>query len=211
MITAEIIEHSISPSGVEIITWVLEYPRFIHSEFMTHRMFSRNSASSRAIPIERMIQTIQENPAIPVHWGKNQSGMQAKEELQGIELEAAQDEWKYAMNSAILHSSRLHKIGVHKQIANRVTEPYQHMKVVMTTTEHTNWFWLRDHSDAQPEIGGVEGGLAKVMKKAYNASTPVQLYPGMWHLPYVNTGISDYLGEFTHRIVTGKQIGRAHV
>lgn len=186
MINAEIIAHSISPSGVEIITWVLEYPRFIHSEFMTHRNFSRNSASSRAIPIEKMIETIENNPAEPIHWGKNQAGMQAKEELQCGERTAAKEEWYAAMTSAVKHSRNLHEIGVHKQIANRVTEPYQHMKVVMTTTEHNNWFWLRDHSDAQPEIGGVEGGLAKVMKAAYNKSTPVLLKPGMWHLPFVN-------------------------
>ena len=152
MIKAEIIEHSISPSGVEIITWVLEYPRFIHSEFMTHRGFSRNSASSRAIPIERMIQTIEENPAMPIHWGKNQAGMQAKEELQCGERIAAQEEWMHAMTSAVQHSRNLHELGVHKQIANRVTEPYQHMKVVMTTAESANWYWLRDHPDAQPEI-----------------------------------------------------------
>jgi hypothetical protein len=187
MIKAEIIEHSISPSGVEIITWVLEYPRFIHSEFMTHRVFSRNSASSRAIPIERMIQTIEENPAMPIHWGKNQAGMQAKEELQCGERIAAQEEWMHAMTSAVQHSRNLHELGVHKQIANRVTEPYQHMKVVMTTTEDTNWYWLRDHPDAQPEIGGVPGGLAKVMREAYKTSEPMPLLPGMWHLPFVKT------------------------
>jgi hypothetical protein len=209
MIKAEIVKHSKSPSGVDIITWLLEYPRFIHSEFMTHRVFSRNSASSRAIPIERMIQIIEENPATPIHWGKNQAGMQAKEELQCGELIAAQEEWYAAMISAVQHSKNLHALGAHKQIANRVTEPYQHMKVVMTTTEHENWFWLRDHPDAQPEIGGVPGGLAKVMKEAYKNSFATYLSPGMWHLPFVNTKIisldnwnltQQYFDEFGNEI-----------
>lgn len=185
MISAKIIADSQNIYGGRITTWELEYPRFIHSEFMTHRVFSRNSASSRAIPIERMIQTIEENPAMPIHWGKNQAGMQAKEELDPINIGGAKEMWRLAMVHACFYSQNLHRLGVHKQIANRVTEPFQHMKVVMTTTEHNNWFWLRDHSDAQPEIGGVEGGLAKLMKEAYDLSTPVVLQEGMWHLPYV--------------------------
>lgn len=196
MITAKIILDSISPSGVRIITWELEYPRFIHSEFMTHRVFSRNSASSRAIPIERMIKNIRDNPAAPIHWGKNQAGMQANEELIGREAELAQAIWLEAMYDALEHSSALHDVGVHKQIANRITEPFQHMKVVMTTTEHSNWFWLRAHKDAQPEIGGhPTEGLARKMKVCYDESVPQQLKVGMWHLPYVKC-VYDYEDQF---------------
>src|SRR4051812_11787989 len=81
MIKAEIIADSLNPSGSRLTTFILEYPRFVHAELMTHRMFSKNAASSRAIPIEKMIQQVIDNPAMPVWWGKNQSGMQAKEEL----------------------------------------------------------------------------------------------------------------------------------
>ena len=80
-ITAKVICDSICKhSKIRITTLELEYPRFIHSEFMTHRMFSRNASSSRAIPVARQIEMIKEDPAMPIHWGKNQPGMQAKEE-----------------------------------------------------------------------------------------------------------------------------------
>lgn len=180
-IKATVIADSKNQYGTRITTFELEYPRFIHSEFMTHRMLSRNSSSSRAIPIERMLETIAANPASPVHWGKNQAGMQAKEELQGVELQAAKNLWAEAKRDAISASRSLHQVGVHKQIANRVTEPFQMIKVVCTGTEWQNFFWLRNHNDAQPEI--LE--LAKRMREAMTSSTPQQLYPGEWHTPYV--------------------------
>lgn len=195
MIKAEIILDSISESGVRIITWELEYPRMIHSEVLTHRMFSRNSASSRAIPIATMIENIRNNPATPIHWGKNQSGMQSREELTGADLELVQHLWDNAKAYACDFSKRMSDAGAHKQIANRVTEPYQHMKVVMTTTELENWWWLRDNDMAQPEIGGVEGGLAKVMRKAYNESVPQLLKEGQWHCPFIRTLI-DSEGQY---------------
>ena len=80
-VSAKVIKDSISPQGIRITTLELEYPRIIHSELMTHRVFSRNSASSRAIPVSKVIELVESNPAMPVHWGKNQAGMQAKEEL----------------------------------------------------------------------------------------------------------------------------------
>ena len=185
MISAQIILDSVNQHGNRITTWVLEYPRFIHSELMTHRLFSRNSASSRAIPITTMIETIKANPASPIHWGKNQAGMQAREELEGDALGQIKALWLAACDKACEYSLAMHAEGAHKQIANRLTEPFQHMRVVMTTTEHENWFWLRDHPDAQPEIGGVPGGLAKLMREQYNASVPQQLEVGEWHLPFV--------------------------
>lgn len=193
-ISAKIILDAISESGVRITTFELEYPRFIHSELMTARVFSRNSASSRAIPIERMIQNIRDNPATPIHWGRNQSGMSAREELEGDDLELVQNLWNNAKAYACDFSKRMADAGAHKQIANRITEPFQHMKVVLTTTELNNWWHLRDHVDAQPEIGGVEGGLAKVMRKAYNDSTPQLIKAGQWFLPYVEV-VYDSFGE----------------
>lgn len=182
MISAKVIQDSISEAGIRITTFELEYPRFIHSEFMTHRMLSRNSASSRAIPIEKMIQTIENNPAMPVHWGKNQAGMQANEQLEEHKLWQAQQIWLAAAKDAIQHSRNLADLGVHKQIANRVTEPFQWMKVVTTATDWENFFWLRDHKDAQPEIQA----LARKMKQSMDASEPFLLYEDEWHVPYVN-------------------------
>lgn len=185
MIEAKIIADSIGPTNVRITTWELTYPRFIHAEFMTHRVFSRNAASSRAIPIKSMIAMIRDNPAMPVHWGKNQPGMQANTQLEGAELESAKATWLQAVNLACEYSEGLADIGVHKQIANRITEFAQHMKVVMTSTELNNWFWLRDHTDAQPEIHE----LASKMKEVYDASTPQYLHAGMSHVPYVKSQI----------------------
>lgn len=181
-ISAKIIQDSVSPFGKRITTYELENVRFTHAEFLTHRVFSRNSASSRAIPIQTMIALIEANPAMPIHWGKNQAGMQAKEELSPFRKKAAKKIWLLAMKSAVEFSLALHKIGVHKQIANRLTEPFQHMKVVMTTTEDANWFWLRDHPDAQPEIRE----LAIQMQTSKDASKPMLINPGEWHVPYVN-------------------------
>lgn len=182
MISAKVIQDSISEAGIRITTMELLYPRFIHSEFMTHRMFSRNAASSRAIPIEKMIETIEKNPAQPIHWGKNQAGMQAKEELEEHKLWQAQQIWLAAAKDATQHSRNMANLGVHKQIANRITEPFQWMKVVVTATDWENFFWLRDHEHAQPEIAE----LAKKMKEAMDDSEPFLLYDGEWHVPYVD-------------------------
>lgn len=178
-IQAKIIEDSISIEGKRITTFQLLYPRFIHAELMTHRVFSRNASSSRAIPVKKMIQMVREEPAMPIHWGKNQPGMQAKEEIQRVG--AAQDIWLRAARNAANIAEELHQIGLHKQVANRILEPFQHISVVLTSTEFDNWFELRAHPDAQPEIQY----LAKEMQLRREYSAPKILEVGEWHLPYV--------------------------
>lgn len=163
----------------------LNYPRFIHSEFMTHRMFSRNAASSRAIPIEKMLEQVQQSPAMPVHWGKNQPGMQAKEEVENSRDAAL--EWKRCAIDAVESAEWLSQYNLHKQIVNRVLEPFQYIKVIVTATEWDNFFKLRLHEDAQPEMYE----LAKCMKEAMENSIPKELgksewIVNNWHLPYVN-------------------------
>jgi len=181
-ITAKIIADSINSRGTRITTFELEYPRIIHSELMTHRVFSRNAASSRAIPVNTMLDLIEANPAMPSHWGKNQAGMQAKEELDDLTKEATKGVWLSACKDAVAHARVMNDTGVHKQVVNRLTEAYQHMKVVLTGTDFANWFWLRDHADADPTIAELAGR----MQMAYNRSTPEWLRDGQWHLPYVN-------------------------
>lgn len=182
MIKATIIQDSINKQGKRITTFELEYPRFIHAEFMTHRQFSRNAASSRAIPVEKMHEHIRENTGMPIHWGKNQAGMQANEEVTTEMKDRAIRAWSYARDDALERADYLFRqLGLHKQIANRVTEPFQVMKVVCTSTEWANWYWLRNHKDAQPEIAE----LARQMYAAHEASTPQLLQPGQWHVPYV--------------------------
>lgn len=197
-IKATIIAHSKSSvNGKEIITWELEYPRFIHSEIMTHRLFSRNAASSRAIPVAKMIEQVRTNPATPVHWGKNQPGMQAKEELIGCDLDATQSDWNTAAKAASSIASRMSEYGAHKQIVNRILEPFQMMKTVLTATEFDNWFWLRKHPDAQPEIKM----LAEKMWDAVNKSKAIALLPSQWHVPYYMSG--QWKAESTNRTSNG--------
>lgn len=181
LISAVILADSISPEGVRLTTFELVYPRMILAELNTHRVFSKNSASSRAIPIKRMIQMIRDNPAVPASWRMNQTGMQGYEHAPlDIALEG-QRIWLEAMEYAIRHSEKLEALGLHKQIANRLTEPFVHMKTVLTGVYFDNFFGLRDHHMADPTIEA----LAKAMKEARDASTPLLLQPGEWHLPYI--------------------------
>lgn len=183
-ISAKIIADSYSDSSRRRITsFELEYPRFIHSELMTHRLFTRNAASSRAVPILKKLKMVWSNPAMPVHWGKNQSGMQAKEELTGVRRYLARFGWRAASKIACASAYILYKAGVHKQIVNRITEPFERFKIVLTATEFENWYWLRNHTDAQPEIQE----LAYVMDIAHRQSAPQVLYDGEWHVPYIKT------------------------
>lgn len=176
---AKILLDSIGPSGKRITTWELRFPRFVHAELMTHRLFSRNSASSRAIPNEKLISQVVEDPAMPVFWGRNQSGMQAREELVGDELKLAIDTWLQGRDEAVGLSRKLAVSGLHKQIANRVIEPWMFITVIVTATEFDNWFAQRDHPDAQPEIAWI----AKDMHALYVKSGPQILDVGEWHLP----------------------------
>lgn len=180
MISAKVIADSVTEAGKRITTFELNYPRFIHSEFMTHRQFSRNAASSRAIPVEKVISQVEENPAMPIHWGKNQAGMQAKEEVESPETAAKK--WIDCAAEGAESARYLMEEGLHKQIVNRILEPFQHIKVVCTATEYANFFNLRAHQDAQPEIQA----LAFEMMKAMDGSKPELLLKGDWHLPYVN-------------------------
>lgn len=180
-IRAAVIADSINDNGNRITTFEVEYPRFIHSEFMTHRLFSRNAASSRAIPVSKMVDVIRQSYARPIHWGKNQPGMQANEELSSLDIAHAKMTWADALECAIEEAEYLNTIGAHKQIVNRLLEPFQMIKVVCTATEYDNFFHLRNHPDAQPEIHE----LARVMYDAISQSEPELLNPGEWHTPYV--------------------------
>jgi hypothetical protein len=203
LITAKIIADSVTQDGIRMTTMEIEYPRFILAELNTHRMLSKNSASSRAIPVRAMHEQIKQSPAQPVYWGKNQAGMQAKEELSGTDYTDAKFIWQRAMQDALHWSWALaDRVGLHKQIANRITEPWMTMKTVISGTEWKNFFWLRAHADAQPEIHE----LAIKMRDAYNASTPILLYPGEWHVPYVNTYRHFSDGDLRYADASGQEI-----
>ncbi len=179
---AKVVADSVSPEGVRIATLQLKFHRIILSEFNTHRVFSRNASSSRAIPIERMIKQVQDDPAIPLYWGKNQKGMQAAEELSEDQKGRALSAWLEARDRAVEIARRMIDIGLHKQIANRLLEPWMWTHDVVTSTEWDNFFALRCHPAAQPEMQA----LAYRMRDAMQASTPVpRIKGGEWHLPYI--------------------------
>lgn len=181
MIEAKVIADSINNDGKRITTMQVKFHRFILPEFNTHRVFSRNFSSSRAIPTKKLIDQVKQDPAIPVHWGKNQPGMQAEVELDQLTKEAAEAFWRSTALDAAAHASVMAQIGAHKQIVNRIIEPYLWANGIVTSTEWDNWFDLRAHEDAQPEIHE----LAIKMREAMENSTPKNLQVGEWHLPYI--------------------------
>ena len=177
-IFARIIGDSVSPDGIRITTMHLRYPRFIHSEFLTHREFSRNARSSRAVPTKKLLM---ESIAEPVYWGVNKPGMQAGEELSGWRLIAAKTIWRSMATMTQIGVNMLSKIGLHKQHASRPLEWFGYIDTLVTSTSWANFMHLRDHPDAQPEIRE----LAVAIKIALDNSIPNKINIGDWHLPYI--------------------------
>lgn len=172
---------SVSPAGVRLTTLEVRFPRFVLSEFNTHRQFSRNSASSRAVPTKKMVERVLANPAMPLEWGVNKPGMSASEALSDEQAEAAKDEWLRARDSAVEHVRALQEYNVHKQIINRILEPFMWHTVIVTSTEWDNFFTLRCSPSAQPEIREA----AVRMRAALGGSQPSPVVSGEWHLPLV--------------------------
>lgn len=184
MFPVTVIADSLSPSGSRITTIQATYWRGIHAELMTHRAFSRNASSSRAIPVSTMLKQVWSNPAGPLHWGKNQAGMQAKSEISPWRKRLGHMLWGAAAKTACVFAWSMMKLGVHKQVANRLLEPFQYITVIITSTEWQNFFELRCHPDAQPEMQV----LANRIRSAMDNSFPVQREMGEWHLPYITEG-----------------------
>jgi len=180
VIKATLIADSITHGGRRLSTFECVYPFYIHAEVMTHRQFSRNAQSARAIPIEKYIQGIIDNPVEPIFM-KNKAGMAAEERLIGYALKNALDEWNYARDAAIVAASNMVSAGVHKQIANRILQPYSHTTAIISSTEWDNFFQLRIHPAAQQEIQE----LAVKMRDALYSSKPIRLLEGEYHLPYI--------------------------
>jgi thymidylate synthase ThyX len=179
--SAKILADSVSPAGVRLTTMEVCFPRMVLAEFNTHRAFSRNSASSRAIPVEKQLDRIRNHPFVPTYWGANQSGMQAEHELDSEAAQKAEAEWLAARDDAVKHVENLLEIGLHKQLANRILEPFMWHTVIVTATEGSNFFALRANAMAQPEIREI----AEMMQKVYEESKPAKLKEGEWHLPLI--------------------------
>lgn len=244
--SAKILADSLSPLGDRLTSFEITFPRIVLAEFNTHRMFSRNSASSRAIPVRKILSRVVDDPFIPVHWGKNQSGMRAEAELNLNQQAEAREIWLEAMADNVyrvieLQLSRygwdnadrlvceaiefLHQVtgknwdnslswecflpkqklavletmvdlfeppfivdeealNVHKQIANRLLEPWMWHTVIVTSTEWSNFFALRTEGSAQPEIQTI----ANMMHELYHEHEPIELDYSQWHTPLVDPG-----------------------
>lgn len=176
MVEVKLIADSVF-SGKRITTVTAKYPRFIHAQVMTYRVFSRNGASSRAIPVGKFIETTLNETAYPIKYGKNKPGMLAEEYLSPEETIEADLLWADARDAAIHWARKLYSIGVHKQTVNRLLEPFQHMTLLITATDWDNFFEQRLADDAQPEIQEI----ARQIKSTLDKSVPEET---SWHIPF---------------------------
>jgi thymidylate synthase ThyX len=175
----EILKDSINPLGTRLTTMRLRFPRFILAEFNTHRKFSRNAGSSRAISIKRRIEMVDEDPVFPHEWGLAARTMHAEGSVDGITQIKAIACWRAAAKSAITFARQLENLGIHKQVVNRILEPFSWVDVIVSSTEWSNFFHLRVSPLAQPEMRYV----AELMQIALQASTPSPLGWMDWHIP----------------------------
>lgn len=179
----KILADSISPDGVRLTTFQLRYWRPIHSEIMTHRVFSRNAKSSRATPTAILTENVKKDCWGPAHWGINQKGMSAKTELNSMEKIQAEMLWETFARGTGQFAELCANTGInlHKQIINRILEPYTYIDVVLSSTDFKNFFKLREDEHAQPEMQD----LARTMHRCLDENVPTALKEGEWHLPYI--------------------------
>lgn len=180
--SARILADSVSPLGYRLTTFEVKLHRFVLAELNTHRSMSRNSASSRAIPYQKMRQKALEQTAYPVSWPQEQRGMQGGEELPERTEISCRAVWGNAVEKAVAYADQLHGMGVHKSVCNRLLEPFIPHTVIITATDLDGFWKQRCHPDAQLEIRVA----AEAMKRVYDESTPEPIYPGGWHLPLVD-------------------------
>lgn len=173
----ECLADSVTETGERCTSLKVTFPRFILAEMNTHRMFSRNTSSSRAIPIQKTLAAVTENPVLPYAWGKNRPGMQAEESIEKID--DAQAIWEQARDHAVSCARQLADLGVHKQIVNRLIEPFLWTTMIITATEWENFFTLRCSPNAQPEMQAT----AEAMRDCYRSHAPTLVPVGGWHLP----------------------------
>jgi len=179
---AQIIADSVNPTGQRLTTFQLTYPRVVHAEIMTHRMFSRNASSSRAIPVSKTIERVRDNPYIPASWMSNKPGMQGGAPIDADAQLKATQLWIEASERAVCLAQQLAALGVHKEHANRCLEPFSTITVICSSTNYANFFAQRCHEAASPILQTI----AYRMREAYDSSRPVERSGLDWHLPYVS-------------------------
>jgi hypothetical protein len=191
--SAKVVADSIGPSGVRLLSVLCVYPLMVHAEHLRHRSFGFSVASNRAIPTRLILRQVIDDPVVPVWFGKNQGGMSAREELTGWRRLLACRLWLLARWPAVIFAWLLLRVGLHKQIANRILSPWQWVTVLVTGTEWENFFALRCHPDAQPEMCKA----AEMIRDVIAESKPDVLDVGQWHLPMLRgwelvDGLSEY-------------------
>lgn len=183
MYAAKILADSLAPEGDRLTTFEVTFPRFILAEMNTHRVLSRNSASSRAIPVKKAIKMVKEDPFVPESFIQNQAGMSGDLNLEGWRTIAAELTWQGAKWAALGAATILDRLELHKALANRILEPFKWHTAIISGTEWDNFFALRTDKNAQPEFRKI----AQWMENLYLANTPRQLSYGSWHVPLVRT------------------------
>lgn len=183
--SARVVLDSIGPDGSRLTTMEVTLHRWVLAELNTHRIFSRNSASSRAIPVQKQLDKVKEDPAYPVSWPAEKPGMQGGEELDGVDLEMAQAFYGFIHEKVWREVEAYLKMTeggprLHKSVINRFLEPFMWHTVLISSTGWENFWGLRCSPLAQPEIRVA----AEMMKEAYDASTPYPLGYGEWHMPF---------------------------
>ena len=202
MYNAIIIADSLNEAGHRLTTMEVTFPRFILAEFNTHRAFSRNSASSRAIPTAKLIADVRKNPFMPASFCANKAGMQAGDAL--VDQSAAAETWIDAWQDALKRAEQLAATGVHKQWANRLLEPFSWHTVIVSATEWQNFFSQRCTPDAQPEMQVI----AEMMQSALLNSTPRQLKAWDYHLPYVDQLVNMHDPAFIPEVAIVQSVAR---
>jgi hypothetical protein len=182
----KVLADSISPAGHRLTSFEVTFPRIVLAEVNTHKMLSKSSASSRAIPVKDRIAALLADPFVPESFGRNQRGMQPGRALEGPEDRLARDFWETHLSASIDCAGGLAGLEVHKQLANRLLEAHCWHTAIITGTDWDNFFHLRVNPLAQGEFQS----LAKLMQDAMAASESRALGPGEWHLPYVDGGES---------------------
>jgi hypothetical protein len=195
-----VIADSVSEAGVRLTTLEVTMHRFVLAEMNTHRLFSRNSASSRAIPVRKQLERVIGDPAIPIEFGSNQPGMQAGEALTGAAHDAALAAWSSARDGAVKAVQDLGELGVHKQVANRILEPFMWHTAIITANDWDGFWQQRLSSLAQPEIRVA----AEAMRAAFDASTPALVADGDWHTPYIRPEDGDLDTEQRKQIAAAR-------
>ena len=181
MIKSTIIADSINNKGKRITSFIVTIPRIVLAELNTHRVLSRNSASSRAIPFTKMLEMVKKTPFIPIRWMKEHTGMQGNEYFtEENDIKALEAAYLAGRDNAVATAESLSNLGLTKQIVNRGLEAYMWHTVIITATEFENFFALRAERAAEIHIQK----LAFLMLEEMNNSTPKLLQTGEWHIPF---------------------------